>query len=58
MGTVSGPRIPLVERCIDFATLNLVFKYYLRANICYVYMADVPNAQAGWSEDFDRSEWL
>ncbi|KAJ2994489.1 hypothetical protein NUW58_g1544 [Xylaria curta] len=39
-------------------TINTMWRYYAQSNICYVYMNDIPNAQAGWSEAFRTSRWF
>ncbi|KAI8630979.1 HET-domain-containing protein [Xylariaceae sp. FL1651] len=51
--------------CIDKSSsaelqevMNTMWKYYERSNICYVYMADIPDAQAGWTEAFQTSKWF
>lgn len=35
-----------------------MWRYYAEANICYAYMADVPNAQEGWEGAFSKSRWF
>ena len=51
--------------CIDKSSsavlqesINSMWSYYSNANICYVYMADVANKEAGWTESFVGSEWF
>ncbi|KAF2492952.1 HET-domain-containing protein [Lophium mytilinum] len=51
--------------CIDKSSsaelqesINSMWNYYAQSNICYVYMADVPNSEVGWGESFHRSEWF
>ncbi|KAH7122342.1 heterokaryon incompatibility protein-domain-containing protein [Dendryphion nanum] len=51
--------------CIDKSSsaelqeaINSMWRYYEEANICYVYMADVPDAEAGWGHRFTESEWF
>lgn len=39
-------------------TINSMWRYYADSNICYVYMADVPDSEAGWAQMFARSEWF
>jgi hypothetical protein len=35
-----------------------MWRYYAEANICYVYMEDVPDEKAGWSSKFKVSDWF
>lgn len=35
-----------------------MWRYYAESNICYVYLADVPDARLGWSSIFAISEWF
>ncbi|KAI0478130.1 heterokaryon incompatibility protein-domain-containing protein [Xylaria cf. heliscus] len=51
--------------CIDKSSsaelqeaINTMWLYYARSNICYVYMVDIPDARAGWSEAFRASKWF
>ena len=51
--------------CIDKSSsailqesINSMWNYYSNANICYVYMADVPDEVAGWTTLFSQSEWF
>jgi hypothetical protein len=51
--------------CIDKSSsaelqeaINSMWNYYAESNICYVYMADVPNSEAGWAQGFPKSEWF
>lgn len=51
--------------CIDKSSsaelqeaINSMWRYYRQANICYVYLADVPDAEAGWGEKFGKSVWF
>jgi hypothetical protein len=51
--------------CIDKSSsaelqeaINSMWRYYKESNICYVYLADVPNAEAGWGESFGNSDWF
>jgi hypothetical protein len=51
--------------CIDKSSsailqesINSMWNYYSNANICYVYMADVPDEVAGWTTHFSESEWF
>ncbi|KAH8178212.1 heterokaryon incompatibility protein (HET) domain-containing protein [Sarocladium implicatum] len=51
--------------CIDKSSsavlqesINSMWQYYANANICYVYMADVPNQASGWTPQFLESEWF
>ena len=38
--------------------INSMWAYYAKSNICYVYMADIPDAQAGWTISFQNSNWF
>jgi hypothetical protein len=38
--------------------INSMWAYYMKSNICYVYMADIPDALAGWSINFQKSNWF
>lgn len=38
--------------------INSMWAYYAKSNICYVYMADIPDTQAGWSKSFRNSAWF
>ncbi|KAF2653170.1 hypothetical protein K491DRAFT_706004 [Lophiostoma macrostomum CBS 122681] len=38
--------------------INSMWTYYTKSNICYVYMADVADAQSGWSTGFQKSNWF
>lgn len=51
--------------CIDKSSsaelqeaINSMWKYYAESNICYVYMADVQDSEAGWDQRFRKSEWF
>jgi hypothetical protein len=51
--------------CIDKSSsaelqeaINSMWNYYAESNICYVYMADIPDAEAGWDHRFRMSEWF
>lgn len=51
--------------CIDKASsaelqeaINSMWRYYAQSNICYVYLADIADAEAGWSSQFAQSEWF
>ena len=51
--------------CIDKSSsaelqeaINSMWRYYRESNICYVYMADVPDSEAGWGQMFTKSEWF
>jgi hypothetical protein len=51
--------------CIDKSSsaelqeaINSMWRYYEESNICYVYMADIPNQEAGWDDTFCKSEWF
>jgi hypothetical protein len=35
-----------------------MWRYYAQSNICYVYMVDVPDSDAGWGHTFKQSEWF
>jgi hypothetical protein len=35
-----------------------MWNYYAESNICYVYMADVQDSEAGWDQRFRKSEWF
>ncbi|KAH6693391.1 heterokaryon incompatibility protein-domain-containing protein [Leptodontidium sp. MPI-SDFR-AT-0119] len=39
-------------------SINSMWTYYTRSNICYVYMADVPDYETGWGVKFRESEWF
>jgi hypothetical protein len=39
-------------------SINSMWTYYTRSNICYVYMADIPDCEAGWGIRFQKSEWF
>jgi hypothetical protein len=36
-------------------TINSMWRYYAESNICYVYMADVADIEAGWGHMFAKS---
>ncbi len=38
--------------------INSMFSWYAKAQICYVYLSDVPDEEAGWCESFRRSQWF
>lgn len=51
--------------CIDKSSsailqesINSMWSYYANSNICYVYMADVPDEVAGWTTQFSNSKWF
>jgi hypothetical protein len=51
--------------CIDRSSsadlqeaINSMWSYYARANICYIYLVDVPHRDAGWGQQFQQSEWF
>jgi hypothetical protein len=51
--------------CIDKSSsaelqeaINSMWNYYAESNICYVYMADVQDSEAGWNQRFRKSEWF
>jgi hypothetical protein len=51
--------------CIDKSSsaelqeaINSMWRYYAESNICYAYLADVPDAEAGWDLAFAKSEWF
>ena len=51
--------------CIDKSSsaelqeaINSMWRYYAESNVCYVYLADVPDAEAGWGSMFAESEWF
>lgn len=51
--------------CIDKSSsaelqeaINSMWNYYADSNICYVYMADIPDSEAGWDDRFQKSEWF
>lgn len=51
--------------CIDKSSsaelqeaINSMWRYYAESNICYVYLADVPDSEAGWGLMFAKSEWF
>jgi hypothetical protein len=35
-----------------------MWRYYANANICYAYMSDVQDQEAGWQKPFLDSEWF
>ncbi|KAN0095794.1 hypothetical protein V8E51_016505 [Hyaloscypha variabilis] len=39
-------------------SINSMWTYYSRSNICYVYMADIPDRDAGRGIRFQDSEWF
>jgi hypothetical protein len=50
--------------CIDKSSsaelqeaINSMWRYYEESNICYVYLADVPDSHAGWGRMFAGSVW-
>lgn len=50
--------------CIDKSSsaelqesINSMFNWYAEAQLCYVYLSDVPDEAAGWSEAFGKSQW-
>ncbi|KAI3331609.1 HET-domain-containing protein [Xylariaceae sp. AK1471] len=51
--------------CIDKSSsaelqeaINSMWQYYARSNICYAFMADIPNAQTGRTKAFGESKWF
>jgi hypothetical protein len=51
--------------CIDKSSsaelqeaINSMWRYYAESNVCYVYLADVPDAEAGWGSLFTKSTWF
>jgi hypothetical protein len=51
--------------CIDKSSsaelqeaINSMWRYYAESNICYVYLADIPDSEAGWSQTFAESVWF
>ncbi|KAI0419302.1 heterokaryon incompatibility protein-domain-containing protein [Xylaria grammica] len=51
--------------CIDKSSsaelqeaINSMWRYYSESNICYVYMADIPDSRFGWSDLFCESPWF
>ena len=51
--------------CIDKSSsaelqeaINSMWNYYANSNICYVYMSDVQDSEAGWDQRFRKSEWF
>ena len=52
--------------CIDKSSsaelqeaVNSMWRYYEESNICYAYLADIPDSEAGWSDEtFVTSEWF
>lgn len=51
--------------CIDKSSsaelqeaINSMWNYYAESNICYVYMADVRDSEAGWDQRFHKSDWF
>ncbi|KAH7092508.1 heterokaryon incompatibility protein-domain-containing protein [Paraphoma chrysanthemicola] len=51
--------------CIDKSSsaelqeaINSMWRYYAESNICYVYLADVSDSEAGWGPMFAKSEWF
>jgi hypothetical protein len=51
--------------CIDKSSsaelqeaINSMWNYYAESNICYVYMADVQDTEAGWDQRFRKSKWF
>jgi hypothetical protein len=51
--------------CIDKSSsaelqeaINSMWRYYAESNICYVYMADVADSEAGWGHMFAKSVWF
>jgi hypothetical protein len=39
-------------------SINSMWTYYSRSNICYVYMADIRDCEAGRGISFQKSEWF
>lgn len=51
--------------CIDKSSsaelqesVNSMFRWYQRAQICYAYLSDVADESSGWGEAFNRSLWF
>ncbi|KAF2184942.1 HET-domain-containing protein [Zopfia rhizophila CBS 207.26] len=51
--------------CIDKSSsaelqeaINSMWNWYKNANVCYAYLAGVPNRLSGWSDQFRRSRWF
>ncbi|KAF1838200.1 HET-domain-containing protein [Decorospora gaudefroyi] len=51
--------------CIDKSSsaelqeaINSMWRYYAESNVCYVYLADVPDSEAGWGPIFAKSVWF
>lgn len=38
--------------------INSMWNYYTKSNVCYVYMSDVPNYEAGRGVTFQKSKWF
>ena len=38
--------------------INSMWTYYTKSNICYVYMADIPDCEVGWGISFQDSDWF
>ncbi|KAF1842766.1 HET-domain-containing protein, partial [Cucurbitaria berberidis CBS 394.84] len=38
--------------------INSMFRWYQEAEICYAFLNDVPNQEAGWGERFRHSKWF
>ncbi|KAF2999659.1 hypothetical protein E8E13_000575 [Curvularia kusanoi] len=51
--------------CIDKSSsvelqeaINSMWRYYAESNVCYVYLEDVADWEAGWGADFAASSWF
>ena len=51
--------------CIDKSSsaelqeaINSMWRYYAESNVCYVYLQDVPDLEAGWGPTFAKSNWF
>ncbi|KAH7551323.1 hypothetical protein BM1_09639 [Bipolaris maydis] len=51
--------------CIDKSSsaelqeaINSMWRYYAESNICYVYLEDVLDSEAGWGPMFAKSQWF
>ncbi|ENH99332.1 hypothetical protein COCC4DRAFT_76544 [Bipolaris maydis ATCC 48331] len=51
--------------CIDKSSsaelqesINSMFRWYQRAQICYAYLSDVADKSSGWGQAFGKSQWF